>query len=80
MIKMVNVRRNLNCQSPIKKNLLFKLPCVKAIKLFGYFNRPIALYNSENLAYLTHHHIDALTQNKTSVWPIRLSRIGAKFI
>ena len=45
----------------------FKLPCAKALRLFGSFIRPIALYNSENLAHLTHHQIDALTQNKTSL-------------
>ena len=48
----------------------FKLPCAKALKLFGSFIRPIALYNSENLAHLTHHQIDALTQNKPPCCPI----------
>ena len=45
----------------------FKLPCKKSLNLFHSLIRPIALYNSENLAYLTHHQIDAITRNNTTL-------------
>ena len=45
----------------------FKIPIRKALKLFHSMIRPIALYNSENLANLTHHQIQAMTENKTNL-------------
>ena len=45
----------------------FKLPCGKSLKFFHSMIRPIALYNSENLAHLTQHQIEAITQNKNTL-------------
>ena len=45
----------------------FKLPCAQAIKLFESMIKPIALYNVENLAHLTHREIESLKQNKISL-------------
>jgi hypothetical protein len=45
----------------------FKLPYKKAIKLFDSFIRPIALYNSENLAHMTFHQLGDLNLNKTTL-------------
>ena len=45
----------------------FKITCKKSLNLFHSFIRPIALYNSENLAHLTHHQIRALEENKTTL-------------
>ena len=46
----------------------FQLPCAKAIELFKSLIKPIALYNSENWATLTHHQITSLEQNKTTLF------------
>ena len=35
--------------------------------------RPIVLYNSENLAHLNHHQIQAVTQNKTKLLTYMMS-------
>ena len=45
----------------------FKMSCKNSLKLFHSFIRPIALYNSENLAHLTHHQIRANEENKTTL-------------
>ena len=45
----------------------FKISCKKSLKLFHSFIRPIALYNSENLAHFTHHQIQAIEENKTTL-------------
>ena len=45
----------------------FQVPCKKSLKLFHSMIRPIALYNSENLANLTHHQIQSMVENKTSL-------------
>ena len=45
----------------------FKLPCSKIIKLFEYMIRPIALYNSKNLAHFTQHQIESLKGNKVKL-------------
>ena len=45
----------------------FRIPCKKSLKLFHSTIRPIALYNSENLAHFTHHQIQAMVGNKTSL-------------
>ena len=45
----------------------FHLPCSKAIQLFDLLIKPIALYNSENWATLTHHQITSLEQSKTTL-------------
>ena len=44
-----------------------KIKYKKSLNLFHSFIRPIALYNSENLAHLTHHQIQALEGNKTTL-------------
>ena len=38
----------------------FNIPCDKALYLFNAMIRPIVMYNSENLAYLTEHQINAM--------------------
>ena len=45
----------------------FKISCKKSRDLFHSFIRPIILYNSENIAHLTHHQILALEENKTTL-------------
>ena len=45
----------------------FKMSCKNSLKLFHSFIRPIALYNSENLAHLTHHQIRANEERKTTL-------------
>ena len=45
----------------------FKISCRNSLKLFNSFIRPIALYNSENLAHLTQHQIQAMVDNKTTL-------------
>ena len=45
----------------------FHLPCSKSIQLFDLLIKPIALYNSENWATLTHHKATSLEQNKTTL-------------
>ena len=45
----------------------FNIPCSKAIKLFQSYIKPIALYNSENLAQLTTHQIKSIEDNKTTL-------------
>ena len=45
----------------------FKLPCNKSLELFHSLIEPIALYNSENLAHLTHHQIKSIEEKKTSL-------------
>ena len=45
----------------------FQLPCGKSLELFHSLIRPIALYNSENLAHLTHHQIKSIVENKTTL-------------
>ena len=45
----------------------FQLPCVKSLGLFHSLITPIALYNSENLAHLTHRQIKAVDENQTSI-------------
>ena len=45
----------------------FQLPCEKSLKLFHSLIRPIALYNSENLAHLTHRQIKSIEENKTTL-------------
>ena len=46
----------------------FKLPCLQAIRLFESLIKPIALYNAENLAVLTHSEIDSIMHNKISLF------------
>ena len=41
----------------------FKITCKKSLNLFHSFIPPITLYNSENLANLTHHQIQAPEEN-----------------
>ena len=45
----------------------FQMPCDKSLELFHSLIRPIALYNSENLAHLTHHQIKSIEDNKTTL-------------
>ena len=45
----------------------FKIPCNDSLYLFHSFIRPIALYNSENLAQFTHHQIRAIEENKATL-------------
>ena len=45
----------------------FQLSCNKSLELFHSLIRPIALYNSENLAHLTHRQIKSLEENKKSL-------------
>ena len=45
----------------------FQLPCKKSLELFHTLITPIALYNSENLAHLTHHQIKSVVDNKTKL-------------
>ena len=45
----------------------FQMPCDKSLELFHSLIRPIALYNSENLAHLTHHQIKSIEENKTTL-------------
>ena len=45
----------------------FKISCKNSLKLFHSFIRPIALYNSENLAHFTHHQIQAIEENKATL-------------
>ena len=45
----------------------FNIPCDKALYLFNAMIRPIIMYNSENLAYLTEHQINAMNGNKNSL-------------
>ena len=45
----------------------FQLPCGKSIELFHTLIKPIALYNSENLAHLTHHQINSIVSKKTTL-------------
>ena len=46
----------------------FQISCGKSLDLFHSFIRPIALYNSENMTYLTLHQIQAIEENKTTLW------------
>ena len=45
----------------------FEMSCKNSLKLFHSFIRPIALYNSENFAHLTHHQLRAIEENKTNL-------------
>ena len=45
----------------------FNIPSDQALHLFNTMIRPIALYNSENLAHLTHHQISALENKKSTL-------------
>ena len=45
----------------------FNIPSDKALYLFNAMIRPIAMYNSENLANLTDHQINAMNDNKNSL-------------
>ena len=62
----------------------FYLSCSKAMHLFNSLIKPIALYNSENWATLTHHQIMSLQQNKTSLFSYmtgsEASKVHFKFI
>ena len=62
----------------------FYLPCKKAMQLFNSFIKPIALYNSENWATLTHHQIESLQQKKTTLFSYmtgsEASKVHLKFI
>ena len=62
----------------------FHLSCSKAMQLFNSLIKPIALYNSENWATLTHHQIMSLQQNKTSLFSYmtgsEASKVHLKFI
>ena len=42
----------------------FQMPCNESLKLFHSLIEPIALYNSENLAHLTHHQIKSIEEKK----------------
>ena len=54
--------------SPLKAMIKqFQLPCAKSMELFRSLITPIALYNSENLAHLTHHQIKSIEENKTTL-------------
>ena len=45
----------------------FNIPSDKALYLFNSMIRPIAMYNSENLAQLTEHQINSVNDNKNSL-------------
>ena len=45
----------------------FQLSCRKSLKLFHSMIKPIALYNSKNLIPFTHHQIQAMVENKTTL-------------
>ena len=46
----------------------FQISCEKSLDLFHSFIRPIASYNSENMTLLTFHQIQAIEENKTTIW------------
>ena len=42
----------------------FSIPTKEAMRLFNTMIRPIAMYNTENLVYLTEHQLGSLNENK----------------
>ena len=56
----------------------FQISCGKSPDLFHSFMRPIALYNSENMTYLTLHQIRAIEENKTTLGIYE--KIGGQYV